>query len=106
VNGGIILTVQGAEKTKVFAHPLALVEADEIGDRTRVWVFAHLLKGAGIGSDCNIGEHSYIEGSASLGNNGTVKDGVSIWARVTIEDLLLSWSALRVYERHEAARLH
>lgn len=60
MNGGIILTVQGAEKTRVFAHPLALAEAEEIGDRTRGWVFAHLLKGARIGSDCNIGEHSYI----------------------------------------------
>jgi len=63
-----------------------VIDTDEIGDRTRVWPFAHILKGARVGSDCNIGEHSYIEGGASLGNNVTVKNGVLVWARVTIED--------------------
>lgn len=74
------------EKSRFFAHPLALVETDMVGDRTRVWAFAHLMNGAQVGSDCNIGEHSYIEKGASLGNNVTVKNGVSVWARVTIED--------------------
>lgn len=80
------VTDQTAENTKFFAHPLALIDTDEIGDRTRVWAFAHVLKGARVGSDCNIGEHCYVESGASLGHNVTVKNGVSVWARVTIED--------------------
>ncbi len=79
-----------AEKTDVnarfFAHPLALIETDDIGAHTRVWAFAHILKGAHVGSNCNIGEHCFIEGGASVGNHVTVKNGVSVWTRVTVED--------------------
>jgi UDP-2-acetamido-3-amino-2,3-dideoxy-glucuronate N-acetyltransferase len=77
---------QTAGVTRFFAHPLALIDTDEIGDRTRVWAFAHIMKGARVGSDCNIGEHSFIEGGASLGDNVTVKNGVSVWSLVTVED--------------------
>jgi UDP-2-acetamido-3-amino-2,3-dideoxy-glucuronate N-acetyltransferase len=68
------------------AHPLALVESDEIGEGTRIWAFAHVMKDARIGRDCNIGEHCYIEQGVTLGNNVTVKNGVNVWTGVTIED--------------------
>jgi UDP-2-acetamido-3-amino-2,3-dideoxy-glucuronate N-acetyltransferase len=70
----------------VFAHPLALVDTDDVGERTRIWAFAHVMRGAHVGSDCNLGEHTFIETGASLGNNVTVKNGVSVWAGVTVED--------------------
>jgi len=75
-----------AVKPKFFAHPTAIVDTDEIGQRTRVWAFAHIMQDARVGSDCNIGEHAFIESGASLGDHVTVKNGVSIWARVTVED--------------------
>ncbi len=31
-------------------HPKALVETEEIGANTRVWAFAHVMKGARIGA--------------------------------------------------------
>ncbi len=68
------------------AHPLALVESDEIGEGTRIWAFAHVMKDARIGWGCNIGEHCYIEQGVTLGNNVTVKNGVNVWMGVTIED--------------------
>jgi len=68
------------------AHPLALVEALDIGEGTRIWAFAHVMKDARIGRDCNIGEHCYIEQGVTLGNNVTVKNGVNVWMGVTIED--------------------
>jgi UDP-3-O-[3-hydroxymyristoyl] glucosamine N-acyltransferase len=52
------LTQESAERTRFFAHPLALIDTDEIGDHARVWAFAYVLKGARIGSDCNIGERT------------------------------------------------
>jgi UDP-2-acetamido-3-amino-2,3-dideoxy-glucuronate N-acetyltransferase len=73
-------------ETKFFAHPRALIDTNRIGDRTRIWAFAHVMEGAEIGSDCNIGEHVFIESGASLGSHVTVKNGVSVWTRVTIED--------------------
>jgi UDP-2-acetamido-3-amino-2,3-dideoxy-glucuronate N-acetyltransferase len=69
-----------------FAHPQALVDSEEIGERTRVWAFAHVMAGALVGSDCNLGEHAFVETGARIGNHVTVKNGVSVWAGITVED--------------------
>jgi len=70
----------------VFVHPNALCESDDVGPRTRVWAFAHIMSGAVVGSDCNICDHAFIESGAKLGNRVTVKNNVLLWDKVTIED--------------------
>jgi hypothetical protein len=40
--------------SSVFLHPQAMCESKNVGPRTRVWAFAHVLPGARIGADCNI----------------------------------------------------
>jgi UDP-2-acetamido-3-amino-2,3-dideoxy-glucuronate N-acetyltransferase len=70
----------------VFVHPHALVETDAIGEETRVWAFAHVMKGARIGERCNIGDHSFVESSVLIGNDVTIKNGVSIWEGVEIHN--------------------
>ena len=37
-------------------------------------------------SDCNIGDHAFVEAGVRLGNNVTVKNGVSVWQGVEVED--------------------
>jgi UDP-2-acetamido-3-amino-2,3-dideoxy-glucuronate N-acetyltransferase len=69
-----------------YKHPLALVESKEIGKGTRIWAFAHVMSGARIGTNCNIGDHCFIEAKAQIGNNVTVKNYVAIWHGVTVED--------------------
>src|SRR6185503_8174999 len=69
-----------------FKHPLSLVESESIGKGTRVWAWAHVMKGARIGAECNIGEHCFIEGGVVLGDRATVKNGVAVWEGVTAED--------------------
>jgi UDP-2-acetamido-3-amino-2,3-dideoxy-glucuronate N-acetyltransferase len=69
-----------------FIHPLALVESDEIGSGTRVWAFAHVMPGARIGADCNICDHTYIEGGVVVGDRVTLKSGVYLWEGLRIED--------------------
>jgi len=44
-----------------FVHERALVETDDMGPGTRVWAFAHVMRGARIGADCNICDHTYVE---------------------------------------------
>jgi UDP-2-acetamido-3-amino-2,3-dideoxy-glucuronate N-acetyltransferase len=66
-------------------HPTALVESDAIGDKTRIWAFAHVQAGAVIGRDCNIGDHCYIESGAVIGDAVTIKNGVAVWDGVAIE---------------------
>jgi acetyltransferase-like isoleucine patch superfamily enzyme len=70
----------------VFVHPQALCESDAVGPRTRVWAFAHVMAGARIGADCNLGDHAFIESGAVLGDRVIVKNGVLVWDKVTIED--------------------
>jgi len=68
-------------------HVHALVdEGAKIGERTRIWAFSHILSGAVIGEDCNICDHTFIEGKVVLGNRVTVKCGVYLWDGVTAED--------------------
>ena len=72
------------EETMV--HATALVESEYIGAGTRVWAFVHVLPGARIGRNCNIGDHTFIEGGSRIGDGVTVKNGCLIWDGVTIGD--------------------
>jgi UDP-2-acetamido-3-amino-2,3-dideoxy-glucuronate N-acetyltransferase len=69
-----------------FTHPEGRVESSEVGERTRVWAFAHILKGARVGADCNICDHTFVEGGAVVGDRVTIKCGVQVWDGVTLED--------------------
>lgn len=70
----------------IFVHPNALVETGQIGEGTRIWAFAHVMKEASIGTNCNIGDHCFIEAGVRIGNNVTIKNGNMIWAGVQLED--------------------
>jgi len=67
-------------------HPQAVNESETVGAGTRIWAFAHVMKGAVVGPDCNIGEHAFIEAGAVIGRGVTVKNGVCVWEGVTLED--------------------
>jgi UDP-2-acetamido-3-amino-2,3-dideoxy-glucuronate N-acetyltransferase len=42
-------------KKRYFVHPTAVVdESAEIGDRTQIWHFSHIMSGAKIGANCII----------------------------------------------------
>lgn len=69
-----------------FVHRLALCESDTIGDGTRIWAFAHVMHGAIVGRDCNVGDHAFIESGAVVGDRVTIKNQVMIWDGVMIAD--------------------
>jgi acetyltransferase-like isoleucine patch superfamily enzyme len=70
-----------------FIHEQSIVEPGvSLGMGTRVWAFAHLVKGAVVGADCNICDHTFIEGGVRLGDRVTVKCGVYLWDGVIAED--------------------
>ncbi len=70
----------------VFVHEKGLCESEEVGEGTRIWAFAHVMKGARIGRACNVGEGAFIESGARIGDHCTIKNGVAVWDRVTVED--------------------
>jgi UDP-2-acetamido-3-amino-2,3-dideoxy-glucuronate N-acetyltransferase len=69
-----------------FVHPMGLCESPEVGAGTRIWAFAHVMRGAVVGRDCNLGDHTFVEDGARLGDRVTVKNGVAVWRAVTVED--------------------
>lgn len=70
-----------------FKHESAIVdEGAIIGAGTKVWHFSHIMKGAGIGTDCNIGQNVFIGEGVSIGNNVKIQNNVSVYAGVVCED--------------------
>ena len=69
-----------------FIHERALVETHSIGARTRIWAFAHVMAGAVIGSDCNVCDHTYVEGDVVIGDRVTLKSGVYLWDGLRVQD--------------------
>lgn len=72
--------------SEIFVHEKAICESDEVGAGTRIWAFAHVMKGAQVGRSCNLGENVFVESRAVVGNGVTIKNGVCLWDKVTIED--------------------
>ena len=79
-------TARSVINPAAFVHPAAICESQEIGEGTRVWAFAHVLDGAIIGCNCNVGDHAFIEGGARLGDRVTIKNNAMLWEGVTVED--------------------
>lgn len=74
------------KRRRYYQHPHALVESQQIGKGTRVWAFAHVMRGAMVGRNCNIGEGCFLEAGVRVGDNVTIKNGCMLWDGVTIED--------------------
>lgn len=71
---------------EVFVHEQGICESDQVGPRTRVWAFAHVLPGARVGADCNICDGVFVEGGATIGDRVTIKSGVQLWDGIVLED--------------------
>lgn len=71
---------------EAFIHDLADVQADRIGEDTRVWQFSVILPRAVIGRDCNVCAHTFIENDVVVGDRVTIKSGVYLWDGTRIED--------------------
>jgi acetyltransferase-like isoleucine patch superfamily enzyme len=69
-----------------FVHPHGLCESTDVGTGTRIWAFAHVLKGARIGRGCNICDGAFVESEVTLGDNVTVKNNVLLFNGVTCEN--------------------
>jgi UDP-2-acetamido-3-amino-2,3-dideoxy-glucuronate N-acetyltransferase len=71
---------------EVFVHERGICETEDVGPRTRIWAFAHILPGARVGADCNVCDGVFIEGGVEVGDRVTIKPGVQLWDGVVLED--------------------
>ncbi|MEO6732473.1 MAG: acyltransferase [Ferruginibacter sp.] len=72
---------------KYFAHPSAVIDDNcTIGEGTKIWHFSHIMTGAVIGNNCNLGQNVFVASGVILGNNVRVQNNVSIYQGVICED--------------------
>lgn len=78
---------QWAEKG-IFVHESAYVDDVDmpIGKGTKIWHFAHVLKGCSIGENCSLGQNVMAGPDVSIGNNCKIQNNVSLYKGVMLED--------------------
>jgi UDP-2-acetamido-3-amino-2,3-dideoxy-glucuronate N-acetyltransferase len=80
--------VDGIEKVETyFAHPSAFIdEPCEIGEGTKIWHFSHIMAGAKLGNNCNLGQNVVISAGVTIGNHVKIQNNVSVYTGVELED--------------------
>ena len=71
----------------VFVHPTSEVSSEaRIGRGTKVWQHCTVLSGAEIGEGCLLSKNVYVEGRTHIGKNVKIKNNVSVYECVELED--------------------
>ena len=74
-------------KPECFVHESAYVDQPcSIGPGTKIWHFAHVMKGAKIGANCVVGQNVVIASTAVIGDGVKIQNNVSVYDGVVIED--------------------
>lgn len=73
--------------SQYFVHETAVIDSDcKIGNGTKIWHFSHIMTGAVLGENCNIGQNVVISPGVVMGNNVKVQNNVSVYTGVICED--------------------
>ncbi len=74
-------------KPDYFVHESAYVDQPcSIGPGTKIWHFAHVMKGAKIGGNSVIGQNVVIASTAVIGDGVKIQNNVSVYDGVVLED--------------------
>jgi UDP-2-acetamido-3-amino-2,3-dideoxy-glucuronate N-acetyltransferase len=70
-----------------YIDPSAIVDQPcDIGERTKIWHFSHVMSGCRIGSGCNLGQNVHVASGVRIGNNVKIQNNVSLYTGVELED--------------------
>lgn len=70
-----------------FKHETAYIDENVlIGDRTKIWHFAHICSGSTIGQNCIFGQNTMVANDVVIGSNVKVQNNVAIYTGTKIED--------------------
>jgi len=70
-----------------FVHESSYVDdGAEVGNGTKIWHFCHVMSGAVIGENCNLGQNVVMMPATKIGNNVKIQNNVSIYEGVVLED--------------------
>lgn len=77
-----------------FVHESAYVdEGAQIGDKTQIWHFSHVMPKVVIGENCRIGQNVVIANNVTIGNGVKIQNNVSVYEGVTLEDFVFAGRA-------------
>jgi UDP-2-acetamido-3-amino-2,3-dideoxy-glucuronate N-acetyltransferase len=69
------------------AHVSAVIDPGcEIGEGTKIWHFSHIMGGAKLGPNCNLGQNVVISPGVKVGKNAKIQNNVSVYTGVELED--------------------
>jgi UDP-2-acetamido-3-amino-2,3-dideoxy-glucuronate N-acetyltransferase len=81
------VTAPPPPSVQYFAHESAAIDPGcEIGEGTRIWHYSHVMPGARIGRNCNLGQNVFVAGDVSIGDNVKIQNNVSLYEGVVLED--------------------
>ncbi|MBT6052788.1 MAG: Gfo/Idh/MocA family oxidoreductase [Candidatus Scalindua sp.] len=85
---GVAVDLNGNNHSEpFFVHESAIVDKSSlIGNGTKIWHFSHVMPGAEIRNNCNIGQNVVISPNVNIGNNVKIQNNVSVYSGVTLED--------------------
>jgi UDP-2-acetamido-3-amino-2,3-dideoxy-glucuronate N-acetyltransferase len=70
-----------------FADRTAVIDRDcEVGPGSKIWHFSHIMNGARIGRNCNLGQNVVVSPGVSIGDRVKIQNNVSVYTGVVLED--------------------
>lgn len=70
-----------------FVHESAYVdEPCAIGERTAIWHFCHVMRGARIGRACTLGQNVHVASDVVIGDRVKIQNNVSVYTGTIVED--------------------
>ena len=73
--------------SKYFAHETAVIDAGaQIGERSKIWHFSHIMTEAILGTDCNLGQNVFVGKGVRIGSGVKIQNNVSVYEGVEIAD--------------------
>ncbi len=81
----IVLSAQRPATEGYFAHDTAVVDDDvQVGEKTKIWHFTHILSGSSIGTRCNIGQNVVVGPNVDIGDGCKIQNNVSVYEGVSL----------------------
>jgi UDP-2-acetamido-3-amino-2,3-dideoxy-glucuronate N-acetyltransferase len=70
-----------------FVHETACVdEGAQVGNKSKIWHFCHVMPKARIGSHCIFGQNVFVANNVTIGDYCKIQNNVSIYEGVILED--------------------
>ena len=68
------------QEDDIFIHDTAIIDHNvQIGSKTKIWHFSHLLSGVSIGRGCTIGQNVMVGPDVDIGDNCKIQNNVSLY---------------------------